>query len=141
MNDYVFLDTVGLIALLNQDDQYHHRAAEAFARIGQTARKVITTDLVLAELGNSLARTALREDVFWLIRQLHEDRSSTVLYVTRQRFHEALELYHARQDKSWGLVDCVSFTVMRSKRLIDAFTADHHFEQAGFNCLLRVTGA
>ena len=37
-----------------------------------------------------------------------------------------------RHDKSWGLTDCISFTVMRERKLTDAFTSDHHFTQAGF---------
>jgi hypothetical protein len=37
----------------------------------------------------------------------------------------------------WGLVDCVSFVIMRSLGIREAFTADRHFEQAGFVALLR----
>lgn len=136
MVDSVFLDTVGLIALLNKDDVYHQNANDAFERIGATKRKVLTTNFVLAELGNSLSHTLLRDDAVWLIQQLHEDRLSTVVYIDRRRFEEALELYGTRKDKCRGLVDCSSFVVMRHKGLVDAFTADRHFEQAGFNCLL-----
>ena len=41
------------------------------------------------------------------------------------------------RDKEWSLVDCVSFVVMQQYGLHDAFTTDHHFEQAGFICLLK----
>ena len=53
----VFLDTVGLIALLNSDDEYHKNASEVFHQIGRAGRNVVTTSLVLAEVGNGLART------------------------------------------------------------------------------------
>ncbi|HWR21118.1 MAG TPA: PIN domain-containing protein, partial [Verrucomicrobiae bacterium] len=39
--------------------------------------------------------------------------------------------------KEWGLTDCTSFIVMEDQRLREAFTADHHFQQAGYTCLLR----
>ena len=39
-------------------------------------------------------------------------------------------------DKRWGLVDCASFVVMTGRGVTEAFTNDHHFEQAGFRCLL-----
>lgn len=35
-------------------------------------------------------------------------------------------------DKEWSLVDAASFVVMRRLGITEAFTTDHHFEQAGF---------
>jgi len=137
MSEPVFLDTVGLIALLNKDDSYHTIAAASFERFGQEARPVATTNLVLAEFANGLSRTPLRTEACWLIRELHADRRSTVVYVDRELFDRGVELYQARGDKYWGLVDCVSFEAMRSLGIRAAFTADRHFEQAGFQLLLR----
>ncbi|MFM5956954.1 MAG: PIN domain-containing protein, partial [Dolichospermum sp.] len=42
-----------------------------------------------------------------------------------------------REDKEWGLVDCISFIVMQDRGITDALTADTHFQQAGFRALLR----
>lgn len=39
--------------------------------------------------------------------------------------------------KNWSLVDCISFVVMRQRRLTDALTRDGHFEQAGIRALLK----
>ena len=140
MAEGVFLDTFGLIALLNRDDEYHRSAAAAFGRIGEAGRTVVTTNLVLGELGNGLARTPLRAEVGWLIGQLHTDPASTVVHVDRKTFADGVDLYVKRGDKFWGLVDCVSFVIMRAMGLADAFTADHHFRQAGLNCLLLPAG-
>ncbi|MCK4659121.1 MAG: hypothetical protein KAV82_06320 [Phycisphaerae bacterium] len=63
--------------------------------------------------------------------------ASTVVHVDRNQFSEGVELYLTRGDKFWGLVDCVSFMVMRAMGLSDALTGDHHFEQAGFHALLK----
>ena len=136
MDDPVFLDTVGLIAVLNKDDEYHRSAAEAFERLGSAGRKVVTTELILGEFGNGLARTGLRHEVGWLIRQLYADPSASVVHVDRVLFETGLEIYLSRADKSWGLVDCVSFAAMHALGVHEAFTADRHFEQAGFRCLL-----
>ena len=46
------------------------------------------------------------------------------------------ELYSNRLDKDWGMIDCISFVIMQERNLTEAFTSDHHFEQAGFNVLL-----
>jgi len=40
-------------------------------------------------------------------------------------------------DKDWSLTDCISFELMRRRRLTRALAFDHHFEQAGFEALLR----
>jgi predicted nucleic acid-binding protein len=133
----VFLDTVGLLGTLNKDDDLHEPAAVVLRKLEETGRSVVTTTFVLAEVGNGLARTMLRADAAWLIRTLHSDPRCTVVYVERDELFEAVELYTERNDKSWGLVDCVSFVVMRRMGLSDAFTADRHFEQAGFVALLR----
>jgi len=37
-----------------------------------------------------------------------------------------------RPDKEWSLVDCSSMVVMARRGIAEAFTSDHHFEQAGF---------
>jgi predicted nucleic acid-binding protein len=48
----------------------------------------------------------------------------------------AVEQYRRFSDKTWGLVDCASFVVMRERGITEAFTSDYHFEQAGFKRLL-----
>jgi uncharacterized protein len=136
MAEVVFLDTVGFLAALNKDDDLHGKAAEVLNRLEEEGRRIVTTTLVLAEVGNGSARTQLRDDVAWLVRRLHSNPRSTVVYVDRDELFEAVDLYIDRNDKTWGLVDCVSFVLMMRMGIADAFTADHHFEQAGFRALL-----
>jgi predicted nucleic acid-binding protein len=52
-------------------------------------------------------------------------------------YSAAFNLFKSREDKEWGLIDCVSFTVMQNRKMVDALTADDHFNQAGFRALLR----
>ena len=56
---------------------------------------------------------------------------------THENFLAGLALYKARADKGYSLTDCISFVVMRDRKLGDALTADVHFVQAGFRALLR----
>jgi predicted nucleic acid-binding protein len=39
--------------------------------------------------------------------------------------------------KEWSLTDCISFVVMNERKIRRALAYDHHFEQAGFEPLLR----
>jgi predicted nucleic acid-binding protein len=50
---------------------------------------------------------------------------------------QAWQLFTQRPDKNWSLVDCTSFVLMQQRGLLEAFTTDEHFEQAGFVRLLQ----
>jgi predicted nucleic acid-binding protein len=61
----------------------------------------------------------------------------TIVPAEQSLFDRAVELYDRRPDKAWSLTDCTSFTIMNDYTLRDALTGDHHFEQAGFNVLMK----
>lgn len=130
----VFADTSYYIALMSEYDQ-HHAAAVAVAQgfLGE----IITTDFVLVEVGNWLCRIPDRAAFLKLRQSISADKQTTVIPATRELFDGGCSLFARRMDKEWSLTDCLSFTVMQQRGLVDALTADHHFEQAGFNVLLR----
>jgi hypothetical protein len=130
----LFLDTAFVLALLNRRDR-HHVAARRLFRLLSTADEVWTTEAVLIEIGNSLARFHRGEAVTF-IRSCYRAPNMQVVDVDRPLFQRAIALYAERSDKSWGLTDCLSFVVMREQRLTDALTSDVHFEQAGYRILL-----
>jgi hypothetical protein len=132
----VFLDTGGWIALLNADDRYHAQAAQCLRDFEAARRPLITTDWVLAETGNSLARLAVRGKFVRAVQTFLESPDSRLVRVDAELFHDALLTYGRAADKSWGLVDCASFVVMGRQRVRDALAIDRHFLQAGFHCLL-----
>ena len=55
-----------------------------------------------------------------------------IIHLTPNIFAEGFDLYKSYQDKDWSLVDCVSFVVMRQRKIKQALTFDQHFAQAGF---------
>jgi predicted nucleic acid-binding protein len=50
---------------------------------------------------------------------------------------KGLSLHQSRPDKHWSLTDCISFVVMQDRAVQQALAFDYHFEQAGFEALLR----
>jgi hypothetical protein len=134
--DAVFLDTSGWIALLNADDQYHVQAAERLREFGVSRRPLVTTDWVLAETGNGLARLAARGKFVRAVEMFLESPNSRLVRIDAGLFGDALAMYGRAADKSWGLVDCATFVIMGRDRISDALTTDRHFLQAGFRCLL-----
>lgn len=139
-SEAVFVDTSGWVALLNSDDGLHEEAGRLLARFGVERRRMVTTDWVLAETGNSLAKYAARDSFAQSVQVFLGSPTSRLIRVDEPLFRRALTLYSQMHDKTWGLVDCASFIVMRDGGLIRALTADRDFEQAGFQCLLRKAG-
>lgn len=135
----VFVDTSGWIALLQTDDIDHSRAASVMQELKTKRRSLITSDWVLAETGNGLARLPARKRYVPMVKSILRSSDVELVEVSSAVFHEALALYHKTSDKQWGIVDCTSFAIMRERELRDALTWDQHFEQAGFRCLLRTT--
>ena len=72
-----------------------------------------------------------------LILMLETNDQVTVITADGTSFERGVGLYRSRADKDWPLTDCISFNLMEEHGLTEAFTEDHHFEQAGFVALLR----
>ena len=135
----IFADTSGWGHLIDPTQSYHSLAAGVYRTARQQGRKFFTTNYILAEL------------VELLTRPLHVPRSATIAFVEGLMTSPYVEIVHVdsildkkawvlfknHQDKDWSLVDCASFVVMRECGIRDALTSDHHFEQAGFVCLLK----
>jgi len=92
---------------------------------------------VLLEIGNALSKQRYRQAAGELLDALERDPQVEIVLITNELYREAMTLFCSRLDKDWGLIDCVSFIVMKERGLTDALTTDEHFEQAGFRALLR----
>jgi hypothetical protein len=129
----VFLDTVGLIATWDEADQWHTAADAAFAQIIAERRPFVTTTFILLECGNYAARRPYRNEVSAL-RQNLELRNELVV-PTESDWQAAWQAYEQGEAGQAGIVDHVSFQVMRRLGITEAFTNDKHFQTAGFTVL------
>ncbi len=136
MNE-VFLDTSFAIALSSVTDQNHARAVELANQIESNSIRLVTTQAILLEMGNALSKQKYRAAAIQLLESLEADPSVEVVLLTNSLYKLAFDLFKKREDKEWGLVDCISFIVMQDRGITDALTTDIHFQQAGFRALLR----
>lgn len=130
----VFADTSFFVAFLSEDDQYHDQSVEA---IQAFSGQIVTTVWILVELGNYLSKLKTRSRFVPFVRDLRNDKRVLILPPDSKTLESALEMYEARADKEWSVIDCVSFLAMNERQIHDAWTMDHHFEQAGFVALLK----
>jgi uncharacterized protein len=131
--EIVFGDAFFFIAWLNDRDEAHERA---MALAVETGRLIVTTDYVLVELADALAETKRRGTIGAFFQLLRQSRTVEIVEASRGLLDKGLDLYAARPDKAWSLTDCISFVVMRERKIVEALTHDHHFKQAGFRVLL-----
>jgi predicted nucleic acid-binding protein len=129
----VFFDTVGLIALWDEADQWHDAAQQAFAKLLQSRAKGVTTNAVLLECGNAAARRPYRHEVNQL-RQ-HMAAIGRLVILTDVEWDAAWTAYDHREASGAGIVDRSTFIAMRRLGLTQAFTNDSHFTAAGFETL------
>jgi len=125
-----FADTSFWIALIDNRDQFHHKAIE---RSLSLSGSIVTTEAVIFETANIFSRPDWRSKAIALINHI---RFRPDVEVVCKTWLSAWDLFCSRSDKSWSLTDCVSFQVMKEREIIDALTSDAHFRQAGFHSLL-----
>lgn len=128
----VFLDTVGLLALWDRSDQWHDGATAALERLGRETRKV-TSSYVLLECGNAAARSRYRHLVDRLRAEL--EAGGKLIAPTEADWGTAWRAYVDSGIGGPGIVDHVSFTVMRRLGIREVFSNDRHFQAAGFDTL------
>ncbi len=129
-----FADTFYFLALLNPSDAAHELALEYAVDLGS---RLVTTDWVLVEVADALARPAQRRAFFSLWVEIRDHPAIDIVAAERAMFQRGLDLYARSPDKDWSLTDCISFVVMSERGLTEALTGDNHFDQAGFHALLR----
>jgi uncharacterized protein len=133
----IFLDTSFAIALSSVTDQNHVLAVKLADQIEHDKTNLVTTQAILLEIGNALSKQRYRAAAVQLLESLETDLSIEVVLLTHSLYKLAFDLFKRREDKEWGLVDCISFIVMQDRGITDALTADTHFQQAGFRALLK----
>jgi len=131
----MLIDAGFLIALVNERDELHARAVAWTATLDEP---LVLTDYVLVEAVNYFSASAQGR------RRVHEVLAASArqfdlidVHTTPELLRRGLALHRDRPDQTWSLTDCVSFVVMRDRDIAKALTHDHHFEQAGFEALLR----
>jgi uncharacterized protein len=129
-----FVDSGYLIALLDRKDSLHQRARRWAAFLDD---HLVTTSAVWYEVFNHCSNRPLRPAAHSLFERLASNVKFETVIVDQNLFHRGLQLHAQRPDKYWSLTDCVSFTLMGDRQVTRALAHDRHFEQAGFEALLR----
>ena len=129
----VFLDTVGLLAVWDESDQWHQAAHRCFVGLVAGRADLITSTSILLECGNAAARRPYRSAVSRLRNQM--EQAGRLVTPTGEDWQAAWIAYENGDADSEGIVDHLSFAIMRRVGISKAFTNDGHFRAAGFEIL------
>jgi len=131
----IFVDSSAWIAVADKSDNYHARAAEIYPRLLTNYQRLITTNIVVAEvyvvlrveLGHSAA-TAFLDSV-------RDSPRIEKIYSTRAVEEQAEAILRKYADQDFSYADAVSFAVMKARGIKEAFAFDKHFITMGFRCV------
>jgi predicted nucleic acid-binding protein len=135
----ILVDTSGWASFFVRTEPHFDAAKRVLAGLRTEGGTAITTNYILAELV-ALLSSRVKVTRPRLIEIVETIRSTTwvqMVHIDADADIAAWKLLRSHADKSWSLVDCSTFALMRAESVSAALTTDHHFEQAGFTRLLR----
>src|SRR5260370_31410145 len=130
----ILVDTGYLLALLDERDALHPRALSWAKAI---AERLLVSEYVLWETMNACSRPTNRPKVHALLAHIRALPAYEIVSASRDLFEAGVRIHGQRTDKEWSLTDCISFILMHERGITRALAHDQHFEQAGFEALLR----
>lgn len=136
---HYFADTSGWGNLIDPTENFHALAAQLYGARRRQGFVAFTTNYVISELVALLTSPLRipRQTIIAFVEGLRSSPYVEIVHVDETLDAAAWQLLKARADKNWSPVDCASFVLMQQRGVTEALTADHHFEQAGFICLLK----
>lgn len=135
-NAQIFVDTAAWIAFVDKSDSISVLTENLMIECRRKRARLYTTDLVLIEFLNALSSVKFRRQAIDFADSIRHSNLIDMVVINDHVLETSYNLYRDRPDKEWSLTDCASFIVMAERKISIAFTADKHFEQAGFIKLL-----
>lgn len=127
----VFVDTSGLFALLDADNDQNALAATAFASFADV--ELVTHSYVIVECAALVERRISREVAHVLLKDVLA--TTRIVWVDAAVHRAATSAYLASGARQVSLVDFTSFELMRTQGISRAFAFDRHFADAGFDVI------
>lgn len=132
----LFLDTSGWLAALSPRESRHDAALAVYRAGIQRGDRLVTTNLVLAEMQILVSRARDAGEALRFLDAVYADPSHEVVHVSRELERAAIDRWLRRfADQRLSLADATSFEVMREQRIRQVLTLDAHFALAGFHPL------
>ena len=134
---FIFVDTSAWVALKHKGDSLWQQATTLNRALLASGAHYVTSNFVLDETYTLLRLRAGHHIALELGEEIAQSRLLTVIHVSETLESEAWLIFKRYNDKEFSFTDCTSFGIMRQRNIYEAFTNDHHFEQVGYQVLLK----
>ena len=135
MASEVLLDTSGFFALMDASDPAHLKARRWFGTQGVRVRP-LTTEWIIGETCTLLVARKRPHLVVRFLDHVEQSAALVVVNPDETLLASAKQFIRRQADQGYSFVDCLSFCVMKERRVSHALTTDQHFHKAGFSALL-----
>ena len=134
MKRAVFLDTSAWLPVVVRREQGHTELRATYQQLVEGGGgRLVTSNLVVAELHALVVRRRGAEAGIALIESVYADPAHEVMFVDRAFEARAVDRWlRPFRDQLFSLCDAVSFEIMRQEGIRKAFALDRHFAVAGF---------
>lgn len=130
-----FVDTSAWYPLVVASHAEHAELATAFRALIGRRRRIVTTNLVVAETHALLLRRAGHRVALTFVRAVGESPNLVVRSTADLEEIAVRDWLDRYVDQDFSLADAVSFAVMTQRAIEDALTLDRHFAVAGFHAV------
>lgn len=132
----IFIDSSAWIALFSRRDQYHDEADRAFRALVASKNRMLTTNLVLAEIHRLLLHRAGVKAAAAVLERVESSPLVKIKFADATN-HQSAKLWMKKlQEHPISYTDAVSFSVMETEGCGEALSYDRHFHFAGFEIRL-----
>jgi len=128
----IFVDTGAWVALADSKDTKHGKAASAFPSVLAAHRRIITSNLVIAETYIILVKALGHAAALAFLEKIKTSPRIVRVYSTEAIESEAQAMLARYHEHDFSYTDAVSFTIMKKHNIRKAFAFDKHFRTAGY---------
>jgi predicted nucleic acid-binding protein len=128
----LFVDTSAWYPIAVPAHPDHAILADALAGAIRGGRRVVTTNLIVAESHALLLSRAGRRAALGFLRAVRQSPNEVVSTTPDLEDRAIAHWLERYEDKDFSLADGVSFEVMSGRGIRQVLTLDHHFSAAGF---------
>lgn len=131
----LFVDTGAWLAVIDPKDQHHQSASVFYRQVLQAHRRLITTNLVVAETYVNLRRSLSHAAAIGFLDIIEQSSRIECIWSNPDLEDQARQILRKYADQDFSYVDAVSFALMQEIEITEAFAFDRHFTTAGFVCV------
>lgn len=128
----LFVDTSAWYPIAVPSHPDHQILADALVAQIRDGRRVVTTNLIVAETHALLLSRTHRQAALGFLRAVRKSPNDVVNATPDLEDRAITHWLERYEDQDFSLVDAVSFELMSGRGIREALTLDRHFSAAGF---------